>query len=78
MDALGSLMDASHASCAQLYECSCLGLDRLTGAAQEAGALVSWLTGGCKLEREHQGSVVHASAWQCVIRAQHKFGCAGL
>ena len=42
---LGSLMDASHASCAGLYECSCAELDALVGAARAAGALGARLTG---------------------------------
>ena len=42
---LGSLMDASHASCAGLYECSCAELDALVGAARAAGALGARLSG---------------------------------
>jgi hypothetical protein len=43
---LGALMDASHASCARLYECSCPELDELVGVAKAAGAVGSRLTGG--------------------------------
>jgi galactokinase/mevalonate kinase-like predicted kinase len=43
---LGTLMDASHASCAGLYECSCPELDALVGVARGAGALGARLTGG--------------------------------
>jgi N-acetylgalactosamine kinase len=42
---LGSLMDASHASCAGLYQCSCEELDNLVNVAKEAGALGARLTG---------------------------------
>lgn len=42
---LGQLMDASHASCAKLYECSCSELDTLVGVAKGAGALGARLTG---------------------------------
>eukprot|EP00879_Flechtneria_rotunda_P021739 GHRR01022923.1.p1 GENE.GHRR01022923.1~~GHRR01022923.1.p1 ORF type:complete len:434 (+),score=135.31 GHRR01022923.1:308-1609(+) len=43
--ALGKLMDASHSSCAGLYECSCDELDRLVELARKAGALGARLTG---------------------------------
>lgn len=43
--ALGRLMIESHASCRDLYECSCESLDRLTVLAREAGAAGSRLTG---------------------------------
>jgi len=42
---LGQLMDASHASCAGLYQCSCEELDQLVAAAKAAGALGARLTG---------------------------------
>jgi galactokinase len=42
---LGGLMDASHASCAGLYGCSCAELDALVGVAKGAGALGARLTG---------------------------------
>jgi hypothetical protein len=38
-------MDASHASCALQYECSCPELDALVEAAKAAGALGARLTG---------------------------------
>jgi len=50
---LGRLLDASHASCRDLYEISCPELDRLVEAAGYAGAVGSRLTGagfgGCAL-----------------------------
>jgi hypothetical protein len=45
---LGALMDASHASCSGLFQCSCSELDELVTAARAAGALGSRLTGGTR------------------------------
>jgi N-acetylgalactosamine kinase len=42
---LGTLMDASQASCAELYECSCPELDALVAVARRAGAAGARLTG---------------------------------
>jgi galactokinase len=42
---LGSLMDESHSSCDELYDCSSVNLNELTGMAKAAGALGSRLTG---------------------------------
>lgn len=42
---LGALMDASHASCAGDYDCSCPELQELVGVCKAAGAIGSRLTG---------------------------------
>lgn len=42
---VGALMDASHASCRDLYECSCRELDELVEVAKGAGAIGARLTG---------------------------------
>lgn len=42
---LGALMDASHASCRDDYEVSCVELEELVAAAKQAGALGARLTG---------------------------------
>ena len=42
---LGELMDASQASCRDLYDCSCPELDALVAAAKAAGAVGARLTG---------------------------------
>jgi len=42
---LATLMDASQASCRDLYDCSCPELDELVAAAKAAGACASRLTG---------------------------------
>lgn len=44
-EALGNLMNDSHASCRDLYQCSCGDLDRLVDICCQAGALGSRLTG---------------------------------
>jgi hypothetical protein len=59
---LGALMDASHASCAGLYCCSCPELDALVGVAKAAGALGARLTG--------EGTLgVHAGAGAATVGA---------
>lgn len=45
MKQLGQLMDASHASCRDLYECSCKELDDLVTLAKKSGAHGARLTG---------------------------------
>ena len=42
---LGKLMDDSHKSCKELYECSCPELDEIVTLAKSAGSLGSRLTG---------------------------------
>ena len=42
---LGKLMDESHTSCSELYECSCKELDDLVAVCKMSGALGSRLTG---------------------------------
>eukprot|EP00955_Chlamydomonas_euryale_P110762 366021-Chlamydomonas_euryale.AAC.1 len=42
---LGALMNASHDSCAKLYDCTCPELEQLTTAGRAAGAFGARLTG---------------------------------
>lgn len=45
LERLGALMMASHASCRDLYQCSCDDLEALVSCASAAGALGARLTG---------------------------------
>lgn len=48
---LGKLMNASQKSCAELFNCSCPEIDRLTELARSAGAIGSRVTGKSSLSQ---------------------------
>ncbi|KAI1289311.1 N-acetylgalactosamine kinase [Halotydeus destructor] len=45
IESLGKLMDESHSSCRDVFDCSCAELDQLVATAKKAGAKGSRLTG---------------------------------
>lgn len=65
-------MDASHASCAKQYECSCPELDALVAAAKGAGALGARLTGagwgGCTVSLVREAD---AAPFMAALREQY-------
>ena len=67
---LGELMDASHASCRDLYQCSCPELDELVTLAKRHGALGARLTGagwgGCAVMLVQEA---HVDAFLASMRA---------
>ena len=88
---LGELLNASHSSCSQLYQCSCEELDTLVGVARTAGALGARLTGEVTGWRSAVCMAVAADLkkkpalggpWPCVltesVRCQRHPLCHGL
>jgi galactokinase len=69
---LGALLNASHSSCAQLYQCSCDELDSLVEVARAAGALGARLTGEQLL-----GASEHTLFMKCIpaAAAPHSAAC---
>ena len=76
LEELGMLMDASHASCREEYECSSAAVDALVAEMKSAGALGARLTGagwgGCAvaLVREEDVGHVVGTVWEQFYQRQ--------
>ena len=70
VERLGALMDASHASCRDDYECSSPAVDLLVDAFKKSGAVGARLTGAgwggcvCALVRRAEAEAVMDAVWQ--------------